>query len=57
MSFTLLIGLLLNKFLGFWWAVALAAFAIVYFIVREGSEALDEARTGETCNCGSDGCF
>lgn len=56
MSFTLLIGLLLNTFFGFWWADALAALALVYFILREGREALHEARTGETCNCGNDGC-
>lgn len=56
MSFTLLIGLLLNKFLGFWWADALAALALVYFIVREGREAIHEARTGETCSCGDDEC-
>ena len=51
MSFTLLIGLLLNKIFGFWWADALAALALVYFIVREGREALHEARTGEKCSC------
>ena len=56
MSFTLLIGLLLNKFFGFWWADSLAALALVYFIVREGREALHEARTGETCSCGGDEC-
>lgn len=56
MSFTLLIGLLLNKFFGFWWADTLAALALVYFIVREGREALHEARTGETCDCGDDEC-
>jgi divalent metal cation (Fe/Co/Zn/Cd) transporter len=56
MSFTLLSGLLLNKFFGLWWADALAALALVYFIVREGREALHEARTGEKCNCGDDEC-
>ena len=56
MSFTLLIGLLLNAFFGFWWADALAALALVYFIVREGREAIHEARTGEVCNCGDDEC-
>jgi divalent metal cation (Fe/Co/Zn/Cd) transporter len=56
MSFTLLIGLLLNTFLGFWWADALAALALVYFIVREGREAIHEARTGEACSCGEDEC-
>jgi divalent metal cation (Fe/Co/Zn/Cd) transporter len=56
MSFTLLAGLLLNKFFGLWWADPLAALALVYFIVREGREALHEARTGETCNCGEEEC-
>jgi divalent metal cation (Fe/Co/Zn/Cd) transporter len=56
MSFTLLIGLLLNKFFGYWWADALAALALVYFVVREGREAIHEARTGEKCNCGDDEC-
>lgn len=56
MSFTLLIGLLLNKFFGLWWADPLAALALVYFIVREGREALHEARTGETCSCGEEEC-
>ena len=51
MSVTLLVGLLLNKFLGLWWADPLAALALVYFIVHEGREALQEARTGETCSC------
>ncbi len=54
MSFTLLTGLLLNKFFGLWWADPLAALALVYFIVREGREALHEARTGETCSCGDE---
>jgi divalent metal cation (Fe/Co/Zn/Cd) transporter len=56
MSFALLIGLLLNKFFDLWWADSLAALALVYFIVREGREAIHEARTGETCNCGDDEC-
>lgn len=56
MSFTLLIGLLLNRFFGLWWADSLAALALVYFIVREGREALHEARTGETCSCGDEDC-
>lgn len=56
MSFTLLAGLLLNKFLGLWWADPLAALVLVYFIVREGREALLEAHTGETCSCGEEEC-
>jgi len=57
MSFTLLVGLLLNHFFGWWWADPLAALALVYFLVREGREALHEARTGEACDCaGEDSC-
>jgi len=56
MAFTLLAGLLLNRFFGWWWADPLAALVLVYFIAREGSEALHEARTGETCDCRDEGC-
>ena len=56
MSLTLLVGLLLNRFFGWWWADPLAALFLVYFLVQEGREALHEARTGETCSCGDDAC-
>ena len=56
MSLTLLAGLLLNRLFGWWWADPLAALALVYFLIREGREALHEARTGETCSCGEDEC-
>jgi divalent metal cation (Fe/Co/Zn/Cd) transporter len=56
MSLTLLAGLLLNRFFGWWWADPLAALGLVYFLVQEGREALHEARTGETCHCGDEGC-
>ena len=56
MSIVLLLGLVLNRFLGWWWADPLAGFALVYFLVREGQEAWHEARTGETCSCGDDAC-
>jgi divalent metal cation (Fe/Co/Zn/Cd) transporter len=55
MSLTLLVGLLLNRLFGWWWADPLAALALVYFIVQEGREAWHEARTGEHCTCGDDG--
>lgn len=54
MSLTLLAGLVLNHFFGWWWADPLAALGLVYFIVQEGREAWHEARTGETCSCGED---
>ena len=56
MSLTLLVGLLLNRTFGWWWADPLAALVLVYFLVQEGREALHEARTGETCSCGEDDC-
>jgi divalent metal cation (Fe/Co/Zn/Cd) transporter len=51
MSLTLLVGLLLNRVFGWWWADPLAALALVYFLIQEGREALHQARTGETCHC------
>lgn len=54
MSLALLLGLLLNRLFGWWWADPLAGLALVYFIVREGREAWHEARTGESCSCCSD---
>ena len=56
MSVTLLVGLLLNRIFGWWWADPLAALVLIYFLVQEGREAWHEARTGETCSCGSDDC-
>ena len=38
-----LAGLALNAALGLWWADPLAAYVIVYYGVREGKAALDEA--------------
>jgi divalent metal cation (Fe/Co/Zn/Cd) transporter len=58
MSLALLVGLLLNRVLGWWWADPLAALALVYFLIQEGREALYQAQTGETCGCcaGEDSC-
>lgn len=50
-SLTLLAGLLLNRFFGWWWADPLVALGLVYFLVQEGREALHQARTGEMCTC------
>ncbi|WP_207229226.1 cation transporter [Ktedonosporobacter rubrisoli] len=54
MSVALLLGLLLNRLFGWWWADSLAALALVYFVVQEGREAWHEARTGEACSCCAD---
>ena len=47
LSFTLLIGLSLNALLGWWWMDPLAALVMVWFIVKEGWEAVEEAREGD----------
>ncbi len=44
MSLTLLAGLLLNRFFGWWWADPLAALVIVYYGIREAVHALHESR-------------
>jgi divalent metal cation (Fe/Co/Zn/Cd) transporter len=52
MSLTLLAGLALNALFGWWWADSVAALALIYFIVREGREALEAAEGQDTCACG-----
>jgi divalent metal cation (Fe/Co/Zn/Cd) transporter len=42
LSFTLLLGLGANALFGWWWADPLAAVAMVYFLVKEGTEAIRE---------------
>jgi divalent metal cation (Fe/Co/Zn/Cd) transporter len=49
MSATLLVGLLLNRLFGWWWADPLAALAMIWWIRGEAAEALEAARTG--CRC------
>lgn len=52
MAWTLIVGLVLTAFLGWWWLNALAGLALVYFIVKEGIEAIQEARGVEdACGC------
>ena len=53
MAAVLLVGLLLRSLLGWWWADPLAALGIVYFIVREGREAIEVSRGGED-HCDND---
>jgi divalent metal cation (Fe/Co/Zn/Cd) transporter len=50
MSITLLVGLLLNRLAGWWWADPLVALALVYFLVHEGREALHEAHSKNLSN-------
>lgn len=49
MAATLLVGLGLRAAFGWWWADPVAALGLVYFIVREGREAL---AGGNGCACG-----
>ena len=51
LSAILLAGLLLNAFLGWWWADPVSALVMVPIIVKEGIEGL----RGETC-CDEDAC-
>ncbi len=55
MAFALLIGLLLNAALGWWWADSVAALALLYWLGQEAREALEGARAGRG-GCGDDSC-
>ncbi len=44
MAWTVLMGLGLTALLGWWWLNPVAGLAVVYFIVKEGLEAVDESR-------------
>ncbi len=43
LAVSVLVGLILNAWLGWWWADPLAALVIVYYGMREGKAALSEA--------------
>lgn len=52
MAWTLIVGLVLTALVGWWWLNALAGLALVYFVVKEGIEAIQEARGVEdSCGC------
>jgi divalent metal cation (Fe/Co/Zn/Cd) transporter len=42
LSIALLFGLLLNYFLGWWWADPIASLAIIWFLIKEGRELLKD---------------
>jgi divalent metal cation (Fe/Co/Zn/Cd) transporter len=46
LSLTLVVGLGANAIFGWWWADPIAALAMVYFLIREGMEAIQEGREG-----------
>jgi divalent metal cation (Fe/Co/Zn/Cd) transporter len=55
MAGTLLIGLVANAALGWWWADSVAALALLYWLGREAHEALQGARSGRGgCTCGDE---
>jgi len=47
LSLTLVLGLGANAVFGWWWADPVAALTMVYFLVKEGWEAIREARERE----------
>lgn len=52
MAWTLIVGLVLTALVGWWWLNALAGLALVYFVVKEGIEAIQAARGVEdACGC------
>lgn len=52
MAWTLIVGLVLTALIGWWWLNALAGLALVYFVVKEGIETIQEARGVEdVCGC------
>ncbi|WP_436663802.1 cation diffusion facilitator family transporter [Alicyclobacillus acidoterrestris] len=52
MAWTVFAGVVLMALLGWWWIDSIAALALVYFVVKEGWEAVQEARGKEdACGC------
>jgi divalent metal cation (Fe/Co/Zn/Cd) transporter len=51
MSAVLLVGLLANRFLHWWWADPLAGLAMIWWIRGEAREALEAAGTGRRDDC------
>lgn len=53
MSWTVLIGVVITALFGWWWVDSIVALALVYFVVKEGWEAVQDARGKEdACGCG-----
>ncbi|SFV09413.1 cation diffusion facilitator family transporter [Alicyclobacillus macrosporangiidus] len=53
MAWTVLAGVILTALFGWWWIDSIAALGLVYFVVKEGWEAIQEARGKEdACGCG-----
>ncbi|WP_067620525.1 cation diffusion facilitator family transporter [Alicyclobacillus acidiphilus] len=57
MAWTVLAGVVFTALLGWWWIDSIAALVLVYFVVKEGWEAIQEARDKENaCGCCHDDC-
>ena len=54
LSLTLLLGLGANALFGWWWADPVAALMMVYFLIREGWEAIEEGRGKVECEEATD---
>jgi divalent metal cation (Fe/Co/Zn/Cd) transporter len=52
LAWTVLAGVGLTALLGWWWIDSIAVLGLAYFVVKEGWEAVQEARgKEETCGC------
>jgi divalent metal cation (Fe/Co/Zn/Cd) transporter len=49
LSVVVLVGLVLNAALGWWWADPLAALGVAVFLVHEGREALSAEHADDCC--------
>jgi divalent metal cation (Fe/Co/Zn/Cd) transporter len=57
MAAALLVGLVLNAALGWWWADSVAAFVLLIWLMPEAREALEGARAGRGgCCCDDEAC-
>ncbi|WAH38124.1 cation diffusion facilitator family transporter [Alicyclobacillus dauci] len=53
MAWIVLVGVILTALLGWWWIDSIVALALVYYVVKEGREAIQEARgKADACGCG-----
>jgi divalent metal cation (Fe/Co/Zn/Cd) transporter len=52
MAWTVLVGVIVTALFGWWWADSIVALTLVYFVVKEGWEAVQEARgKDDACGC------
>jgi divalent metal cation (Fe/Co/Zn/Cd) transporter len=53
MAWIVLGGVMLTALFGWWWIDSIAALSLVYFVVKEGFEAIQSARgIKDACSCG-----